>query len=927
MLRCDTTTILKSAPRRLCLGRFCDCPARMAMASAVALLIFCLNDIAKAVSGEIVRRSISSESGTLAFEPNQGQTHPQVKFLARAPGYTVFLTSREAVLALGSPEHKVAVLRMRLVGANLAAELEGDDALPGTVNHFKSGDPNKQVTKVPTYQRVRHRGVYPGVDLVYHANHRQLEYDFVIAPGADPQMIVLWFEGADRQEVGTHGELVLHTAAGVLRQLRPVIYQDIDDIRREITGSYIMKADGQVGISVQTYDSGYALVIDPILAYATYLGGNNADRDPLSDPLLSGASSIAVDGAGNAYVTGSTASPDFPITAGNGRTLGVSREAFVAKFSSNGTLVYSTYLGGQCEDLGRGIAIDATGNAYVTGRANEGCPQAGVLVTKLDPTGGLVYRFAFGGSLADTSSGQAIAVDDAGNAYVTGVAKSISRDFPTTAGAFRTVDCGTAPNSSGFDAFVAKINAAGNALVYSTYLCGTADDSPSAIAIDTAGNAYIAGGTTSQDFPTTNAFQATHHGGPDNFTGFVAKLDPTGSNLVYSTYLGGSFGDIIGGIAVDPQGNVYVTGQTGGGDFPTTAGVVQPTAPGPDCFLSRCTDAFVTKLNVTGSVVYSTLLGGERDDAGAGITIDAAGNIYVVGDTFSRYLPIRDAFKSTNTLGEQDAFVTKLNSDATRIVYSSYLGGTKLPNSTSSLEGTDSGVAIGLDAAGNAYVTGYTWSLNFPTTAAALQSNPGGGTCGFGEPCGDLFVAKINAGGPGVVPAIHLEVTPTEVQPGGTITAMWGGIPEPTAKDQLMLFPLGALADRTSAVASVSTTGAENGTRVLALPGGLASGTYELRLMSPDPNLTAELTVIARSEPLSILTPITLIPLIEAGDTFRLRFNGAATETYNVEATDTLAPPDWKIVSVLKADEKGIAEFSEKLSPARRTRFYRVSRL
>jgi len=863
----------------------------MALASAVGFLNFCLNDMGKAAGGEIVPRLISSAAGTFAFEPNRGQTHPQVKFLARGPGYTVFLTGREAVLALGSPEHEAAVLRMRLVGANLSPELEGDDELPGTVNHFESGDPHKQLTKIPTYQRVKYRGVYPGVDLVYHGNHQQIEYDFEIAPGADPHIIVLWFEGADRQEVGAHGELVLHTAAGVLRQLRPIIYQDIDGVRREIAGSYVMNADGQVGISVQAYDSAHALVIDPILVYSTYLGGANAERAPLFDGLLSGAASIAVDVAGNAYVTGSTASSDFPTTGGADRTLGGGRDAFVAKFSPGGTLVYSTYLGGPCEDLGRGIAIDAAGNAYVTGRANEGCSQAGAFVAKLDATGGPVYFFTFGGSLADTSAGSAITVDSGGNAYVTGVAKSISRDFPTTAGAFRTIDCGAAPDSSGFDAFVAKINAAGNALVYSTYLCGTADDSPSAIAIDNAGNAYIAGGTTSQDFPTTNAFQPSHHGGPDNYTGFVTKLDPTGSNLVYSTYLGGWFGDIVAAIAVDAQGNVYVTGQTGGGDFPTTAGVVQPTAPSPDCFLSRCTDAFVTKLNEKGSVVYSTLLGGERDDAGEGITIDAAGNSYLVGDTFSRYLPIRDPFKSTNTLGEQDAFVIKLNSDATRIVYSSYLGGTKLPDSNSSLEGTDSGVAIGLDAAGNAYVTGYTWSLNFPTTADAVQPNPGGGSCGFGEPCGDLFVAKITAGGPGVVPAIYLEVSPTEVAAGGTITATWAGIPAPTSNDQLMLFPLGALADRTSAVTSVSTTGTGNGTRMLALPRGLASGTYELRLMSPDPNLPAELTVIARSQPLSVLTPLTLIPSIEAGDTFRLRFNGSATETYNVEATDILAPP------------------------------------
>ena len=810
----------------------------------------------------------------VAFEANHGQTDERVKFLARVGTYTLFLTPTQAVMVARDRGEERATVRMSLVGANGASDVVGVDQLPGRVNYFKRDARPTRVTDVPMYAAVKYVGVYPGVDLVYYARQGQVEYDFVLAPGADPNVITLAFEGADRLEVDAQNDLIVHTAAGELRQLRPAIYQEVDGVRRQVPGTYVLRGPREVGIEVGTYDPSHALVIDPVLVYATYLGGSNDD----------GASRIAVDAGGNAYVVGTTASLDFPTTPGTDRTLGGDQDAFVAKFSPSGALLYATYLGGPCDDAGLGIAIDGAGNAYVTGRTNGLCTSnlpSGVLVAKLNSTGGLIYSFTFGGSLADTSRGHAIAVDAGGNAYVTGTAQASTRDFPTTPNAYRTTDC------NGFlaDGFVAKVNPSGTGFVYSTFLCGTANDSPNAIAVDAAGNAYVAGSTDSHDFPVVNAFQPTHNGGPAGTTGFVAKLDSTGSNLVYSTYLGGTFGDVVNGIAVDGQGNAYVTGETTGGDFPTTAGVVQPKAPFPICFIEICADAFVAKFSPTGSRIYSTFLAGGLNDSGGAIAVDATGNVYVAGSTNALEFPIRDAFQTVNR-GLDDAFIVKLNPDATRILFSSYLGGGKRPNSTAITEGSDSAHGIAIDSAGNVYVAGYTTSLNFPTTAGAFQPNPGGGTCFLTfEPCGDAFVAKITAGGPGVVPTIHLDVTPTEVAPAGTITATWGGIPTPTTSDQLVLFALGERSNDVNALATFATGGTATGTLALPLPATLTPATYELRLMSPDPNSPAILSVIARSAPLYVVNG-------GGGGAVSLVVTGnPATGPYAVEAQTSLAGP------------------------------------
>jgi hypothetical protein len=680
-----------------------------------------------------VRVSESYGKLPLQFEANRGQTHKDVRFLSRGAGYSLYLTAGEAVLVLSEPDAdatrdargtqarsgakahgKSVALRMSLVGAARKPVVTGADELPGKANYFIGKDRSQWRTNVPTYAKVQYQDVYPGIDLVYYGNQRQLEYDFVVAPGADPKKIVLGFKGADRLEIDAQGELVLHAAGADLRQHKPIIYQQIDGVRHDIAGGYVRKGANRVGFQVAAYDASRPLVIDPTLSYSTYLGGGGSDM----------ARRVAADSDGNAYVTGQTTSLDFPTTSGAFQTVrGFGNDVFVTKLNPSGSaLAYSTYLGGNDFDAGNGIAVDANGNAYVTGTTTStdfpttpGAfqPALGMgfgFVTKLDATGStLVYSTYLGAG----AQGAGIAVDAQGNAYMTGQTGSA---FPTTPGAFQSV-FGGGP----VDAFVMKLNADGSALVYSTYLGGSKVDLASGIAVDTGGNAYVAGSTDSTDFPTTpGAFRAVPGGG------FITKLDPAGSSLVYSTYLNAP----IGAIAVDAQGNAYVTG-TAGTDFQTTPGAFQPA-------LAGSFDAFVAKLNPPGSgLVYSTYLGGTNEDHGNGIAVNAAGNAYVTGSTSSSNFPTTpDAVQPAladgpGLVGVEDVFVTILNTAGSAPVYSTYLGGVV----------GDTGQGIAVDAASNAYVTGGTSSSNFPTTPGVFQPFFRGGSH-RGSSDGDAFVAK-----------------------------------------------------------------------------------------------------------------------------------------------------------------------------------------
>jgi len=674
----------------------------------------------------------------LYFEANRGQTDEQVRFLARGSRSTIFLTPSEAVLAFTDREQPAkgrsqgarfgseaggqvirTVLRMTLIGANPEPAVVGTEELPGKANYFIGSDPANWRTDVPTYAKVRYKDVYPGIDLIYYGNQRQLEYDFVVSPGADPTRIRLGFQGADKLEVDAQSDLVVHTATGVSRHRKPVIYQEVDGAHREIAGGYVLEGARRVGFRVAAYDARRPLIIDPALFYSTYLGGSAVDH----------ASQIAVDGSGNAYVTGVAASTDFPTTAGAAQTAfaGPFADAFVTKFDPTGSVVYSTYLGGSDNDNGFGIAIDAAGNAYITGQTNSGTfpTTAGALrttlgsngmafVTKLSPTGSaLMYSTYLGGSGGDTGFG--IAVDVAGNAYVTGTTEST--DFPTTPGAFQPFN-----PAGGFRSFVAKLNPLGTGLLYATYLGGTGTDRAFSIAVDTTGNAYVTGDTTSTDFPTTpGTVQPVYPGIGGHMHAFVIQLNALGSAPVYSTYLGGGGGNDQGlGVAVDGGGNAYVVGQAGSSDFPTTPGAFQLALRG-------AADGFVTKLNSSGSaLIYSTYLGGSDVDSVNGIAVDAAGNAYLTGNTASNDFPTTaGAFPAGNTAAK--AFVTKLGPTGSSLVYSTYLGG--------SGEEEGNGIAIDSLPNPNAYVVGITNSTDFPTTAGAFQTTFGG--------LEDAFVAQI----------------------------------------------------------------------------------------------------------------------------------------------------------------------------------------
>lgn len=496
-------------------------------------------DLSAAPAADTARLAENYGKLPLSFELNQGQTDAQVKYLSRGAGYSLFLTPREAVLSLSKPtpsqekqalkgdktdapaHTQGAVIRMSLVGSNEKPTVRGQDKLPGVSNYLTGNDPKKWTTGVEHYAKVHYDNVYPGIDLVYYGNQRQLEYDFIVAPGADPKAIQLGFKGADTLEINKAGDLVLHTPLGEVIQHKPFIYQEINGQRKSIEGKYILppgkgRNEGtQVAFQVASYDKAKPLIIDPILSYSTYLGGSGRE----------GASSIAVDRAGNAYVTGGTQSTDFPTTAGVYDTTANGFDAFVVKLNPSGTVLsYATYLGGSGSDVAFGIAL-AAGSAYVTGfTTSTNFPtttgaydtsfggSSDAFVVKLNPTGRvLTYSTYLGGNALDL--GYDIAVDGTG-AYVTGY--TYSNDFPTTARADATL-------GGSFDAFVTKLNNTGTALTYSTYLGGSASEVALGIAVK-AGRAYITGYTESNDFPTTPGAYNIRVGGPAD--AFVAPVEP-----------------------------------------------------------------------------------------------------------------------------------------------------------------------------------------------------------------------------------------------------------------------------------------------------------------------------------------------------------------------------------------------------------------
>jgi len=750
----------------------------------------------------------------LSFEVNQGQTDPQVQFLSPANGYTLFLTKTEAVMQLpiadrkwetairqggfSNPQSEIqnprlplaitdfrlplfdwklrpappadsvnrqstinnrqwAVVRMKLIGSDPNPEVEGLDRLPGISNYFIGNDPKRWHTNIPNYSRVQYHKVYAGIDLVYYGNQGQLEYDLVVAPGADPHVIKLAYEGVDEMHLDSQDDLVLRIAGTEIRQHKPKVYQLTNGEKREIAGHYLLKENQQVGLEMGDYDPAKSLVIDPVLVYSTFLGGRN----------LEFARGIAADASGNAYITGSTSSPNFPTTAGAfhpnydagicpGYPDGPCDQAFVVKLNSAGNaFLYSTFLGGKSPmperpggDRGFGISVDSTGNAYVTGSTAStdfpvvnavqatGGAYGDAFVTKLNAMGSaLEYSTYLGGG--DLDDGIGIVVDASANAYV--LALTSSTDFPVSKISHRVF--GNNPRT-----YLLKLNPAGTSLAYSAALGGATG---TGIALDNASNLYVTGYISSEGFPTVNPFQEMPAGA------FISKLNPAGTELLYSSYLGGSGQDYASAVAVDTSGSAYVVGSTRSTDFPTTSNAFQKVYEG---FGESTSSNFVTKINNTGTaLVYSTYLLSKQvlwlyD---AGVAVDTEGNAYVTSSTSSSEFPTVDplqgvyagtsldeSIETGGSVENYDVFVVKFDPLGS-VLYSTFLGGSR----------SDLGSKIAVDLSGNAYVTGATRSADFPTYQALRSNYRGDSPPSVGTKPGDAFVAKISD-----TPAISLSL-------------------------------------------------------------------------------------------------------------------------------------------------------------------------
>ena len=789
------------------------------------------------LSGQISPSGPNSKTGSellslpLSFEANRGQTDPAVKFFSRGDGYALFLTPDSAVFKLRSVPgtSSPAVVRMKLAGANSGAKISGAQALPGTVNYFMGNDPSQWTKGVSTFGGVNYQQAYQGIDLVYYGTQRQLEYDFIVTPGADPQQIALEFSGA-RPMLGPDGDLVLNLDGAPLTFRKPVVYQTIAGKKEMIAGSYKLSGD-RVHFALGKYDHSRALVIDPVLSYLTYLGGSNFDSigytsyyggSNASNPTQG----VAVDSSGNVYVTGYTQSTDFPVqNALQPVNTTKAQTGFVAKLNPAGSqLIYSTYIGGgvlhdNTTTRPYAIAVDGTGSAYVTGFTTApqfpvtagayqmvcgyvnafgtSCPNTqSAFLTKLSSSGSLVYS-TFLGHLNET--GVAVAVDSQGRAYVAGNSVAncttlVPSCFPTTANA---VLPGSAFNNSVNptnqqvgSAFISVFDPAGANLLYSS-LYGYSDITTTnhaatygvGVAVDASGNFYLAGDTQNNGLPVTaGAFQHYFGNTSPNFSsnsrGFVAKFNPvsSGAALVYATYLGGTdpaqgaYSDGIGGIAADAAGNAYVSGNASY-NFPVTAGA-NDTNP---CPTTLCQNrAFLAKINPAGSgLVWATFIGGARPDLSAADSIspprlDANGNVYVSGTAGNNtQVPLVNPLQPANNFG--GVYVTMYDPTGRSIYFSTVIYDPKNNGSVFS-----SGVDV--DPQGNIYVAGYTPQPGLPTTAGAFRTAINGNYDGFIAkisapaipPTATIaLVANAEGGVPMIAPNTWVEIKGTNLAPAG----------------------------------------------------------------------------------------------------------------------------------------------------------------
>jgi hypothetical protein len=666
----------------------------------VALLGVALPGAAQSSASQFLSRP-------LVFEPNRGQADSSTKFLSRGNGHSVLLKNAEAVITFANP---AAAVRMKLVGQNPRAVMEGLGLQSGVTNYFVGNDPAAWRSSVPQFAKVKYGSVYPGIDLVYYGIGSQLEYDFLVDAHADPSPIQIEFEGADEVSISPEGDLVLRTRAGEVRHQRPVAYQTRNGAREPVAAHFVLKGK-RARFSLAAYDRSLPLVIDPKFIWATYMGGPGDDQ----------GNDLAVDAEGNVYVTGatqdSTADPAGIFQSPSGKSF----QLFVTKINPAGAVVYSTYFGGTAIEEGHSIALDPAGNIYVGGfttstdfplvnafQSQLGGPQDGY-VLKLNNDGNtIIFSTYLGGTLSDRVYG--IAADPSGSAIVAG--NTQSSDFPVS-NAFQSKKGGGLG-----DAFVTRF-AAGGALASSTYLGGSGNDQAYDVARDVDGNIVVTGFTTSQNFPVLKALYPNYRGGSDDV--FVTKFNDTATSQVFSTYLGGTGADNGVRLTVDVDKNIYVTGYTTSLDFPLK-NPAQLFFGGIGDLSVTTYDAFLIKFHPDGQDAhFSTYIGGEDTEGGVGVVVDKNGFIYLTGFTNSL------RFYAINALGgflrgERDGFVIKIAPDAQTVVFSSYLGGF----------GAEGATSIAVDDAGNVYVTGYTSSLDFPLAVDTMfQGATAGGQDGF----------------------------------------------------------------------------------------------------------------------------------------------------------------------------------------------------
>ncbi len=676
-----------------------------------------------------------ARTATLAFETqrppvyfisNQGQLAPEVHYYETSQRHATFFVSDGLYQAIAIPAatdratRRQAIIRLRMIGADRDVRISAEEQLDTRVNFYRGH--HQSHTNIPVYSQLRYAAVYPGIDVIFHGRKDILEYDFIVAAGANPAQIQMAYEGAKYLRLDSDGALLVGLDGAEVRQQRPYIYQLIDGEKKEVAGEYrLLSAETphSYGFRIASYDARYPLVIDPVIISSTFIAG--ADDDI--------ANSVAVDNNGNVYVTGTTWSANFPsLNALKTTNEANYTDAFVSKFNASGTLIFSTYLGGSNHDEGRAIAADSLGNSYVTGlTSSENFPLSAqpyisvgdpffedVFITQLNSNGQILYSTYMGGSGDDF--GNDIVVDESNGqlaVYVTG--ETWSHNFPVKNPLYTVLNTG-----NNGDAFVARLDLAqaGDAsLVWSTYIGGSNRDASHAIDVDSAGNVYIAGLTESSDFPTTaNAYPSIFSMGYSR--AFIVRINQAGTLLKYAGCLGGSADDSANGIAVNDSGIAYVAGTTRSLDFP----LVQPLFSVVDN-----ENAFAAKLDTNGSgsntLLYSTYLGGSGPDEANAIVIDNAGNAFVTGTTWSADFPVAGAASAAllSARGDKDAFVAKITNDGSLLSYSVRLGGSN----------EEQGKDIAIDAQADIYIVGQTRSINFPLAAPYQSTLQNGNRSGF----------------------------------------------------------------------------------------------------------------------------------------------------------------------------------------------------